>query len=76
MLYDPRWSGPTVAELVAWLETKNPAEAYEWLSADCLYGIYGRETGKEFNNPVHYYDISLPKPHTFGAALERARQYL
>jgi hypothetical protein len=66
----------SVQALVNWLETKDPATAYEWLSDECLYGAYHEEVGAEFRDPPHYGEISLPMPHTYGAALERARGFL
>jgi hypothetical protein len=66
----------SVQELVSWLETKDPSTAYEWLSGGCVYGAYIEEKGVEFTNPPHYGEISMPAPHTYGAALERARKFL
>jgi hypothetical protein len=66
----------SVQALVNWLEAKDPATGYEWLSGQCLYGAYFEEVGAEFRDPPHYGAISLPAPHTYGAALERARAFL
>jgi hypothetical protein len=74
MLYDPKLSE---RQLVAFLETKDASESYEWLSEDCPLGQFFAACGERpMTEFPHYYEITLPQPHTFGAALERARQYL
>ena len=47
MLYDPKWEKPTKAKpfsrahVIAWLETKNPTEAYCYIdNGHCLIGQY------------------------------------
>lgn len=85
-----KWEGPktevySVAGLIQWLEKKDPATEYKWCNAGiCLYGQYlheslGREcTLKEWNQfldtGVGCAGVALSLPHTFGAALERARK--
>ncbi len=92
MLYDPRWEQqtktPSLAGMIAWLETKNPNETYSWSCKDgaCLIEQYGLSLGIEMSEMIDggpgesIYDklttsecIALERPHTFGAALTRAR---
>lgn len=55
MLYNPQWnqSKPkpgTMASLIAWLETKDPNETYNYLDDKrCLAGQYNREMGRKYN---------------------------
>lgn len=55
MLYNPQWnqSKPkpgTMASLIAWLETKDPNETYNYLdNKQCLAGQYNREMGRKYN---------------------------
>lgn len=91
MLYDKRWdrkSDPTVNDLIAWLETMPADEHYEYLDPSaCLLGQYLRSVGvadvgfascQLDANPKFCRIAFGPQgdgPHTFGAALERAREY-
>jgi hypothetical protein len=60
---------------ITWLETKDSNQAYEWFGDSCVFGLYEQETGKENTHQSrYYYEIDLARPHTFGAALQRARQ--
>lgn len=70
--------------LVAWLETQPCDGEYVWHDCDggCLMGIYGHAMGlgedwhklhMHFFNTNVTYRVACPKPHTFGAALKRAR---
>lgn len=88
MLYDPRWEQKTKADpfalgsLIAWLEVQPADTNYKWecFSGGCLIGLYSRAIGCNF----HYChtaffkrrELSLARdaPHTFGAALKRARK--
>lgn len=50
MLYDPKWeieTRPSLEGLIAWLETKDPNEAYVWKNCDgdCLIGQYWNSLG-------------------------------
>lgn len=48
MLFDPKWlkTEPSLAGLIAWLETKNPNETYVWHdSNNCLIAQYGKSIG-------------------------------
>lgn len=70
--------------LIAWLEAQNPATNYVWSSSkgECLISLYLFGVGKhglidfvEFNkNTDADYLIAYDEPHTFGAALSRARK--
>ncbi len=47
MLYDPKWDkqawvleNATLADLIAWLETKPPAETYDYVTGECLLCRY------------------------------------
>ena len=76
---------PSLAGLVAWLETKDPNETYQWETCQghCLIGQYLHSVGIEWqwmvtHNPGLYHELTPNAlagrlPHTFGAALERAR---
>jgi hypothetical protein len=92
MLYDPKWEieikhDPFSLEgLIAWLENKPAAGNYNWEDCDggCLVGIYARAIGmgeqwRDFHSKLFDADelsIAGDTPHTFGAALERARKAL
>lgn len=77
MLYDPKWEKnsetkphPSLEGLIAWLETKNPSERYDWSNCEgrCLIGQYGaslglswREINRAENGDPHtslYYQLS------------------
>lgn len=95
MLYDPKWEAPavkadhttlTLADFIAWLETQNPNQSYNWLSpCNCVVGQFltattgNRNPGgmchydKLFGGLLPYYEIAGTAPYTFGAALERAK---
>lgn len=54
MLYDKRWdlkTAPfTLADFIAWLETQNPAETYDFhnCEGECLIGQYMAARGREW----------------------------
>ena len=88
MLYDPNWQKPKVADvfsldsLIAWLETMPADISYKWdcVRGGCLIGIYADAAGINFHD-CHsaIFDrgqlyIAGHEPHTFGAALARARK--
>lgn len=81
--------------LVAWLETKDPNEAYKYsnLYEPCLHAQYFAAMGRPVQSlgsmsvlfpgerdiapmPPSFLSAALTRPHTFGAALERAKKYL
>jgi hypothetical protein len=81
MLFNPKWSGPSVAGLASYLETRDPAETYIYMNCQmCLLHEYGEAIGIEYNRPDAFggalEDIAAQFPHTYGAALERARAEL
>jgi len=52
MLYDPKWAGkkvkPTLAGIIAWLETKNPNEVYNYtMQYGCAAAQYLQHIGAE-----------------------------
>lgn len=89
MLWDPKWEKQTKADpkslqsFIAWLETKNPDESYSYMNCRgaCLVGQYMAHHGvvwssagfDEFADPFN--NIAASGPYTFGAALERARNW-
>jgi len=81
----------SLAGLVAWLETQDPEERYNFMNFEgmCLIGQYMAAHGEEWNcrNYVRFTDtpvgeshrfgsIAVQYPHTFGGALERAKALL
>lgn len=93
MLYDPKWEKkievkPSFIGFVAWLETKDPDEKYNWGDGcRCAIGQYLNLFGITNANNIPYSEyekfeggpdvfVALKEPHTFGAALERARASL
>lgn len=92
MLYDPKWGKQvetkadplTLEALVAWMETQSPDKTYRWSCSKggCLLGLYGHATGckwRSFHTDLSnrgQLSIAADFPHTFGAALERARAAL
>jgi len=95
MLYDPKWEQKTdilaLPTLIAWLETKNPNESYNFddCKGGCLFSQYIVAHGIPYNlyGPapewlaLHdlYGPIACAYPisrQTFGAALTRARAAL
>ena len=82
MLYDPKWDSVSLAGFISWLETQDPTRPYSyWPCATCAIGQYLRATGKSEADAgvadVYFdwnQDIAGPQPHTFGAALDRARK--
>jgi hypothetical protein len=78
MLFNPNWNGPSVAGLASYLETRDPAETYIYMNCQmCLLHEYGEAIGVEYGHPHAFgpvlETIALKFPHTYGAALERAR---
>jgi hypothetical protein len=84
MLYDPKWSKNDLASFVAWLETKNPNETYEFKDPyNCALGQYSRhigatppdainQTGEEWG--IGFYGaLTILKRETFGECLHYAR---
>jgi len=51
MLYDPKWEKPTVAGLIAWLETQPAEGEYYYLncSGECLFGQYMTSLGIDWS---------------------------
>lgn len=89
MLYDPKWEAkktetkePTFAGFIAWLEQQDPQAQYKWASCDeCAIAQYFRSLGFKLHerNGVHRTiettQAAITRPHTFGAALDRARKF-
>ena len=83
MLYNPKWEAEddllTLESFIAWLETKEPARAYNFcdLRGNCLADQWCRPLGKTYSDlPYKIRRIAHATPWTFGAALERARAAL
>lgn len=88
---DRMWKGAayknplTMEGLIAWLEQQPADGTYDYMdcSGGCLVGLYlglDEDTFNGFSNSNHpfegrVYDIACIRPWTFGAALERAREY-
>jgi hypothetical protein len=64
--------------LIAWLRKQPPELEYVWSDpVFCLMGHYVRDMGTPkdlyaYGDMPHYHEIAEVKPHTFGAALQRA----
>lgn len=86
MLYDPKWEKPTkadpftLASVIAWLETKDPAERYDWASprtcACAQYFNIGDDWShlhRKLENAtgIRLDGLAIKTPWTFGALLER-----
>lgn len=97
MLYNKKWdlpikTVPSLIGLIAWLETQDPAQEYDWSKCDgtCLVsqyltsiGILDGEQWKDYNYhkalglpEAGSFNIAYQRPWTFGAALLRARAVL
>lgn len=76
---------PSIAELIAWLQTQNASRTYLWHRCEtCLVGTFLREAyGIEkpsnhcryvniFKDEDEYSYVAQTEPRTMGAALERA----
>jgi hypothetical protein len=95
MLYNPNWSKPSLAGLIAWLETQSAEHSYHYMDCDgmCLFGQYMASLGIKWRadpaggliTPYWHtlkavggfeaQTIAANAPHTFGAALDRARKF-
>ena len=72
---------PSLAGLIAWLETQPPETEYDWFNSHggCLVALYGNAVGidwEKFHNQLHHEGqlyFAFQTPHTFGAALKRAK---
>lgn len=88
MLYNPTWNKqPSLADLVAWLETMPPEGEYNFANCQgaCLIGQYMAHVGVDWYGHGNPYCETLAaigdrkqiicatRPYTFGAALDRAR---
>lgn len=47
MLYDPKWDKLSLSSLIAWLETKDPNERYDFnnMCGECMFGQYMKAVG-------------------------------
>ena len=88
MLYDKRWDKVetkddvlSTASLIAWLEKQPPEKKYDYFNCcgACLIDQYiGKNTTPDeyasiMDRTNWETEVAAPRPHTFGAALERAR---
>jgi hypothetical protein len=87
MLYNPQWRPRGVVDLIAWLETRDPGEYYNYHS--CSRCLIAQWMGNSVDWPVEIkiiykghdpgaiaYGSGAPEDWTFGAALARARAAL
>lgn len=87
MLYDPKWEQKTdprsLESIIAWLEKQPAAGAYPYMNCDggCLFGQYFKALGLPWEENWRSLPeamcaaVSATLPHTFGAALKRARAF-
>jgi hypothetical protein len=87
MLHNPKWTktSPTLKGLIAWLKKQDPSVEYdhEWPWA-CAIGLYAQSIGRTYGTLLADYrqlqrwdeSIAESLPHTFGAALERAKTFV
>jgi len=76
----------SLESLIAWLEKQPTDASYNWHNCEggCLIGLYGSALGlgdgwMDFHTKLYkagQLSIASQKPHTFGAALKRARKAL
>lgn len=82
----------SLESLIAWLETMPIDKSYNYMDCDgrCLLGQYGSHVGARFHKftrakfdsslgkfrDLVYEQVASDAPHTFGAALDRARTAL
>jgi hypothetical protein len=87
MLFNPKWIWrkanvkPSLEGFIGWLEVQNPSITYTYMDTDrCLVAQYLASIGG--HKITDYFAaqggttgsrIAVSTPHTFGAALERAR---
>ena len=89
MLHDPKRANPSLANFIAWLETKDQRKRYDFLDTNgkCLMGQHMTAMGIAWNGAN--YDMMCTqvlgqsalvvldrRPRTFGGALKRARACL
>ena len=76
MLFNPIWNRPkilTVEDLVEWLESKNPAEEYVFISLqNCLIAQYLRARG--YKNVSVGGSFFFHKPTGFFSSVKRPRK--
>jgi hypothetical protein len=64
----------TLDNLIAWLETKDADEGYRWQDPrSCLFAQF-QDAEADARLEEWQARIAVNPPHTFGAALERARK--
>lgn len=85
MLYDPkRWKTktvPTLAGFIEFLGGQRKNKRYDWANCSrCAIAQYLSRLGIDYATSAIWRDLShwefhvvMPEPHTFGAALNRAR---
>lgn len=74
---------PSLSGLISWLETQRPNQTYSYMNCQggCLVGLYYQAIGYDWYDdcmPCHptfsgLNAVAATRPHTFGAALDRAR---
>lgn len=80
---EERTFSPDLKGLIAWLETQEPETAYDFDDIrDCLIARFGKISGLEYYGRAwsdadrRLGGIAVITPHTYGAALSRARRAL
>lgn len=91
MLYDPKWgtkvktANQNLVGFIAWLEKQPPAGEYKYTLSDrCALAQYLKSQGEKHFSLLSFQvaewtgdeNIVRDHPHTFGAALTRARAAL
>lgn len=92
MLFDPKWEVKSDVDiyalptLIAWAEKQPASKWYDYWN--CLggcfigeylvsFGAYDRQAVERLDRATNWLiDVASPQPHTFGAALSRARALL
>jgi hypothetical protein len=81
MLYDPEWGTPSLAGFIAFAETKNPSETYNWNSprncAVAQYKTYLTGDMEGWSRDGRYVRLNALafQARTFGELARIARQY-
>lgn len=90
MLYNPKWSKPSLGGFITWLSQQDPDTEYVYENCDtCAIGRYLKSIGTSYSDQLWppsgamfgiirewNMNITFPFPRTFGAALKRARKAL
>jgi hypothetical protein len=71
-----------LGKFIGWLREQHGDKTYDWSDGEhCLMAQYLEATGQQetefsmIRDWSWYMDVTLPRPHTFGAALQRAKKF-